>query len=215
MIARLRPPDAACSAALLLLVLLAPPVKHTMERTMTMQMLIQIPLLVIVGLLLTRALPARASSVIDDWNYRGISGLVLVTFTSAFWMLPSALDAALSSPQVAIAKYLSVPLLIGLPLALSWSRMSFIVKGMLLLECIATLFRLGWLYLIWPERLCNVYLLDDQRRLGQLLLLIGAALFLALAWKLLWGRFDSLADAGVTPTRTQPEARLLPHRIDS
>jgi hypothetical protein len=211
---RLRLPDAACSAALLFLVLLAPPVKHTLERSMTMQMLIQIPLLVIVGVLMARALPARASAVIADWNYRGISGLVLVTLTSAFWMLPKALDAAVSVPVVAMAKYLSVPLLIGLPLALSWPRMSFIVKGVLLLECIATLFRLGWLYLIWPERLCNLYLLDDQQRLGQFLLLIGTVLSLALAWKLVWGRFDSPADTGVTPPRTQRDAPLLQHRID-
>jgi hypothetical protein len=215
MIARLRLPDAACSAALLFLVLLAPPVKHALERSMTMQMLIQIPLLVIVGLLMTRALPARASAVIADWNYRGISGLALVTLTSAFWMLPKTLDAAVSVPVVAMTKYLSVPMLIGLPLALSWSRMSFIVKGVLLLECIATLFRLGWLYLIWPERLCNLYLLDDQQRLGQFLLLIGATLFLALAWKLVWGRFDAPTDTGVTPPRTHRDAALLQHRTDS
>jgi len=167
-----------------------------------------------VGLLMTRALPGRASAVIADWNYRGISGLVLVTLTSAFWMLPKALDAGVSVPVVAMAKYLSVPLLIGLPLALSWSRMSFIVKGVLRLECIATLFRLGWLYLIWPERLCNLYLLDDQQRLGPFLLLIGTVLFLALAWKLIWGRFDSLAGDAVTRPRTQPHVTLLQHHID-
>lgn len=215
MSARPHPPDAACSAALLFLVLLAPPVRHALERSMTTQMLIQIPLLVIVGLLLSRALPPRASAVVADWNYRGISGLVLVTLTSAFWMLPSALDAAVDAPLVAIAKYLSVPLLIGLPLALSWSRMTFIVKGVLLLESIATLFRLGWLYLIWPERLCNLYLLNDQQRLGQFLLLIGAMLFLGLAWKLVWGRFDPLVDADVTPPRTQRDSQLVQHRIDS
>ena len=91
--------------------------------------------------------------------------------------------------------YVSVPLLIGPPFALAWPRMSFIVRGVFLLECIATFFRLGWLYLIWPERLCNNYLLDDQQRLGQYMLLIGAALFLGLAGKLIWGRFDSLAEA--------------------
>jgi hypothetical protein len=80
--------------------------------------------------------------------------------------------------------------------------MSFIVRGVFLLECVATFFRLGWLYLIWPERLCNLYLLDDQQRLGQFLLLIGAALFLGIAWKLVWGRFASLPDAGVTPPPT-------------
>jgi len=176
-------------------VLLAPPVKRALEASMTAQMLLQIPLLVAVGVFIARLLPIRATRVIADWNYRGIGGLVLATMTSMFWMLPRTLDAAVTDPLVAVAKYASAPLLIGLPLALSWPRMGFIVRGVFLVECIATFFRLGWLYLISPDRLCNLYLLDDQQRLGQLLLLIGAALFVAIAWKLVWGRFDSLSGA--------------------
>jgi hypothetical protein len=84
-------------------------------------------------------------------------------------------------------------------LALSWPRMGFVVRGVFIVECIATLFRLGWLYLISPERLCNLYLLEDQQRLGQWLLLIGAALFLVITWKLVWGRFDSLCDVAQEP----------------
>jgi len=193
--ARPRSVDVACSAALLFLVLLAPPVKRALEASMTAQMLLQIPLLVAVGVFIARLLPIRATRVIADWNYRGIGGLVLATMTSMFWMLPRTLDAAVTDPLVAVAKYASAPLLIGLPLALSWPRMGFIVRGVFLVECIATFFRLGWLYLISPDRLCNLYLLDDQQRLGQLLLLIGAALFIAIAWKLVWGRFDSLSGA--------------------
>jgi len=193
--ARPRSVDVACSAALLFLVLLAPPVKRALEASMTAQMLLQIPLLVAVGVFIARLLPIRATRVIADWNYRGIGGLVLATMTSMFWMLPRTLDAAVTDPLVAVAKYASAPLLIGLPLALSWPRMGFIVRGVFLVECIATFFRLGWLYLISPDRLCNLYLLDDQQRLGQLLLLIGAALFVAIAWKLVWGRFDSLSGA--------------------
>ena len=200
MTARLRPVDTSCSAALLFLVLLAPPVKHALEESMTAQMLVQIPLLVIVGLLRWRGRCRPAySAVIADWNYGGVSGLVLLTVTSVFWMLPRTLDAAVTDPLVAAAKYVSVPLLIGLPLALSWPRMGFIVRGVFLVECIATFFRLGWLYLISPDRLCNLYLLEDQQRLGQLLLLIGAAVFLGVAWKLVWGRFDSLSDAAQAP----------------
>lgn len=207
MTSRLRPVVAACGAVLLFLVLLAPPVKRALEASMTAQMLVQIPLLVAVGIAIARALPARASETIADWNYNGISGLVLATVTSVFWMLPRTLDAAVVNPLVATAKYLSAPLLIGLPLALSWPRMGFIVRGVFLLECIATFFRLGWLYVISPERLCNRYLLEDQQRLGQWLMLIGAALFLAVAWKLLWGRFDSLSVAAREP---QPAHRGLP-----
>ncbi len=191
MITRLRHHDAAYLAVILFLVLLTPPVKHALEASMTIQMLVQIPLLITVGLLMMRALPASGVAATSDWNYRGISGLVLATVTSTFWMLPLSLDAAVTSPLAAVAKYLSVPLLIGLPLALSWPRMSFVIRGVFLTECIATFFRLGWLYLASPERLCNLYMLDDQQRLGHYMLWIGAALFLGIVWKLIWGRFDS------------------------
>ena len=182
-------------ATSLFLALLVPPVKHVLEASMTTQMLVQIPLLVCAGLLLREALPARALALTASWDYRGLTGLVLASFAAAFWLLPRLLDAAVTEPMVAWAKYLTVPLLIGLPFAVSWPRMSFVVRGVFLLEFIATLFRMGWLYLIWPDRLCNNYLLDDQQRLGQYLVLIGVSFCILIGWKLLWGRFDTFPQA--------------------
>jgi hypothetical protein len=84
--------------------------------------------------------------------------------------------------------------------------MGFIVRGVFLLELIATFFRMGWLYLIWPDRLCNNYLLGDQQRLGWYMVLIGATLLLWVAVKLLWGRMDTFAE-------TRPLAADVPaHR---
>jgi hypothetical protein len=184
-----------CLTALLVLVLLAPPVRHRLEATMTGQMLVQIPLLVAAGWLLSRGLPARVLARVEPWNHRGIAGLVLVTVVSAFWMLPRSLDAATSHPLMAAAKYLSVPLLIGLPFAVSWPRMSFVVRGVFLVEFVATFFRLGWLYRIAPIRLCNNYGLDDQQRLGGYMVAVGGGLLAWLAWKLLWGRFESFSSS--------------------
>ncbi|EAR21315.1 hypothetical protein [Nitrococcus mobilis] len=183
------------SATLLFLVLLMPPVKQALEASLTAQVLVQIPLLIAVGWLLRAAVPERILARTENWNYRGIAGLVLATLTAAYWMLPRVLDAATTVPLLAVAKYLSAPLLIGLPFALSWPRMGFIVRGVLLAELIATCFRLGWLYLASPVRLCNNYLLNDQQRLGECMLAIGSGLLFWLAWKLLWGRFDSLKSA--------------------
>jgi len=190
-------------AALAMLVLLAPPLRHALESSMTAQMLLQLPLLVGVGGLLAQALPVPLLARIARWNHLGISGLVLASVASAFWMLPRTLDASVTEPLVATAKYLSLPLLVGLPFALSWPRMSFIVRGVFLLEFIATFFRLGWLYLISPERLCNLYLLDDQQRLGKYMLVIGSALLLGVVGKLIWGRFESPAQT--RPTFPPPE----------
>ncbi len=158
---------------------------------MTLQMLVQIPLLGVAGWLLAQGTPARLRRVLAAWNHRGVSGLVLASLTGLVWMLPRAMDAAVDVPLVTLAKFLSVPLLLGAAIALSWPRMGFVVRGVFLVELIATCFRMGWLYLVSPVRLCSNYLLDDQQRLGKYLVGIGGAVVLILAWKLMWGRIDT------------------------
>jgi hypothetical protein len=192
-------------AALLMLVSMAPAVRQSLEASMTAQMLVQLPLLVAVGWLVSRAVPARVLARADRWNRSGISGLVLATAAAAFWMLPRSLDASASQPLMATAKYLSVPLLIGLPFALSWRRMGFVFRGLILAELVATCFRLGWLYRISPIRLCSNYGLDDQQRLGGYLLAIGVGLLMWLGWKLLWGRFETPLTARPQQGRVHPE----------
>jgi hypothetical protein len=178
-------------ATLLFAALLLPPVRAWLEASMTLQMLVQIPLLIGVGYLLASALSERLDASIARWNHHGISSLVLASLAGMFWMLPRSLDAAVSEPWMALAKFTSVPLLIGLPLGLGWPRMGFVVRGVFLLELIATFFRLGWLYLVSPVRLCNNYLLDDQQRAGQYMLVIGGVILAGVMAKLLWGRFNS------------------------
>jgi len=174
-------------AAIFFLALALPPVRHAFEISMTVQMLVQLPLLAAVGYLLGLAGRAQLGGLINAWNHRGITGLVLASLASAYWMLPRLLDLSVADPAIDAAKFCSMPLLVGLPLALSWPRASFIVRGVFMLELLATLFRLGWLYLIWPSRLCNSYLLADQQRLGVLTISAGALLLLWIAWKMLFG----------------------------
>jgi hypothetical protein len=183
-------------AALLVVAALAvPPLRRWLDATMISQMLVQIPLLALAGWLLAGALPTRWRARIDPWNRHGLASLALATFASACWMLPRALDAAVAEPAIMVAKFASVPLLIGAPLAIGWPRMNFIVRGVALAEGIATLFRLGWLYGASPVRLCSQYPIEDQQRLGACLFAIGAAALAAVAWKLLFGRFDDRIDA--------------------
>ncbi|MHB1311700.1 MAG: hypothetical protein ACYC3L_06750 [Gemmatimonadaceae bacterium] len=197
-------PYRARMAALLVLAMMMPLVRHLLEATMSAQMLVQIPLLVAAGWLLAGAVPARVLAGVDAWNHRGIAGLVLVTVVSAFWMLPRSLDAATTHPLMTAAKYVSVPLLIGVPLAVSWPRTGFVVRGIFLMEVVATFFRLGWLYLISPIRLCNNYALNDQQRLGRYMLVTGGGLLIWLAWKLVWGRFESFSNTDVRATASLP-----------
>lgn len=167
---------------------LVPPIRHALEASMTAQMLGQIPLLIVAGALFAPAFSPPLLAGIHRWNQGGVAGLVLATLVTAFWMLPRSLDASTVRPLMAVAKYLSVPFLIGLPFALSWPRMGFVVRGFFLAELLATFFRLGWLYRVSPIRLCNNYGLDDQQRLGGYMLALGGALLVWLAWKLLMGR---------------------------
>lgn len=191
----MRRAHAGPAGGLLWLVLAAPPLQRMLEASMTAQMLVQIPLLAVAGMLLGKSLPESVVSRIQPWNRGGATGLIVVTFASACWMLPLSLDAAVVSPAADLAKLVTVPLLIGLPLAASWPRMSFVLRGVLLFEALATLFRMGWLYLISPARLCNSYGLSDQRRLGECLLMAGTALLLGVAWRLLWGSPKAAAGA--------------------
>lgn len=190
------PANRITAGALLWLALGLSPVRHILEATMTSQMLVQLPLLVLAGWLVGAAIPRRLETALARWNAGGVPGLLLATFVAMAWMVPRMMDASVIHAGSALAKFASVPLLVGVPMALSWPRMGFVTRGVLLLEMIATSFRLGWLFLVAPERLCSSYLLSDQLRLGRYLLAIGVAACLVLAWKLLWGRIR--VDAVVT-----------------
>ena len=190
------------AGAILWAILTIPWMRRALESAMTLQMLVQIPLLALAGWLLAQGTPRVVDRSGSRWNHRGISGLLLASLTGMVWMLPLSMDAALDDPVVTIAKFLSVPLLIGTPIALSWPRAGFVVRGVVLVELIATMLRLGWLYLISPVRLCSNYLLDDQQRVGRILLVIGFVILLLLAWKLMWGHVGS-ADAGREDSRIE------------
>lgn len=180
------------AAVLLWVVLAISPVRHLLEATMTRQMLVQLPLLVLVGWGLRALVPVRLGAALAPWNRSGITGIVLASVTAMVWMLPRALDAALEVPWVEVAKFASVPLLVGLPLAGSWPRAGFVVRGVALLETCATALRLGWLYLAVEQPLCVNYLVSDQARLGRLLLALGIGASLLLAGKLVWGSFATV-----------------------
>ena len=76
-------------------------------------------------------------------------------------MLPRALDAALTNPLTEAAKFVSLPALVGLPLALAWQRLPIIGRGFILTNVISMLAVLGWLYIAAPVRICNNYLVGS------------------------------------------------------
>ena len=85
-------------------------------------MLVQIPLLIGMGYLLRgRCLRmlARVTPLEPARHQRLGAGQLM---SRHCWMLPRTLDVSVTLPLIAAAKFLSLPLLIGLPLALSWPR---------------------------------------------------------------------------------------------
>lgn len=167
-------------AALGWLAIVATPMARLLESSMAGHVLLQIPLLVTMGYVVATRIEDRLPSLQRRWNAGGIPGVLLASFVIAFWMIPRWLDASLSGEAMAWAKYLSLPLLAGIPLGLSWHAMHSIARGVVKVEFLAMLYRLGWLYLISPDRFCNNYLLTDQIWLGRGMLVVGLAL--SLTW---------------------------------
>ena len=100
-------------------------------------MLVQIPLLVVAGALLASWVPAALRRELDAFNANGFPGILAAGFVSSYWMLPRALEGALSDPLMELAKFCSLPLLVGLPLALSWPRLGPIARGFVLANAIS------------------------------------------------------------------------------
>lgn len=171
--------------ALAWLLVALPPMGRLLESTMLAHMLLQMPLLAAGGIALGRGLAhARPAWVQACRPYRWAL-LACAGFTMLVWMIPYLLDRAVEEAWVDVAKALSLALLGGLPLALAWPLFGPVVRGLVHMEVLATLLRLGWLYLESPARLCTRYALDDQARLGQWMLVLGAVYAVWLAMKAL------------------------------
>lgn len=134
--------------------------------------LVQMPALVIAGALLglRLTLPKTCAG----------AALILALTTAAIWMLPRSVDAALISWAGMAAKFLTLPLFCGAPLALSWPKIGPVLRGFLKGQALSMLLVLGFLYTHAPLRICKSYLVDDQLRLGVGFVYVACGL--ALIW---------------------------------
>jgi hypothetical protein len=182
------------AAAFAWLALAMPPVRAALEASMTLHMLVQLPLLALIGWVVARAwcdarahgAASRALGCIQSFNAGGITGLIAASFMMLLWMLPRSLDLARLDVSIDALKYLSVTAA-GAAVAISWPRLPAIARAVVHLEVIATFFRFGWGYAAAEERLCLVYLAGDQQRTGELLLWLGGLYAVAVTWKPMFG----------------------------
>jgi len=183
------------AGAMLYLVLISPPILRLLESRMTLHMTVLLPGLALAGYLCGIGARTLVATVSQRWNAAGVPGLIAALFTAAFWMLPRALDESLRNPGMEIGKLTSIPLLVGLLLAISWPALGPICRGVLKVHMISMIAALGWLYSVAPVRLCTSYLQSDQEQLGLVLCVLAGVV--ALAWALPWmfGSDSAAADA--------------------
>jgi hypothetical protein len=182
------------------LLLPLPVVRAALESSMTLHMLVQLPLLALVGYALGRTVlhpdvPERSPRwlrAIQTCNAGGATGLLAASFVMLLWMLPRCLDLARLDPLVDALKFISLPTA-GFAVALSWPRLPHIARAVVHLEVIATLLRFGWGYLAAEQRLCLAYLAGDQARTGELLLWAGALYALAVVWRPMFGALPAIS----------------------
>jgi len=156
----------ALAPVLLYLMLATPLARHVLESNMSAHVLIQMPLLAGLGALAALLLPMRLRTGLLEVFGGAVPLTTLALVASGYWMLPRAMDAALEGQTAEIAKFISLPLLVGAPLALAWRRLGLIGRGFVLTNMISMLAVLGWLYIAAPVRVCNNYLVDAQASAG-------------------------------------------------
>jgi hypothetical protein len=162
------------------LVLWLPPVRSGLEGEMALHMAVQMPLLIALGALVAAATHRREPRWLAAADWLGIAGIVAVVLGTSFWMLPRALDQAIADWRIDLVKFLSLPLLVGMPLGLSWRRMPPLGRAFIWANFIPKLGAVGGLYLGAPTRLCAYYRLDQQQLAGWTL--IAVAIALGLTW---------------------------------
>lgn len=200
---------AMAGTALALLCLLAwPGVRHNLEASMTRHMLLQYTLLMLAGYLFAAALPGRWRARLGLWNAHGISGLFAVALMLAVLMIPRVLDLALVDGRIEVLKYLAL-LACGAAIHLSWQAAGLLVQGFFLGNMLPMMAVVGNLYETSPVRICNAYLLDDQARLGQMLVWISAAV--AAAWFAWLVRVLTQRDAAALPDGAAAAAKPTAH----
>ncbi|HLR03605.1 MAG TPA: hypothetical protein VK111_12735 [Virgibacillus sp.] len=145
--------------------LLIPSVVNWMESIMIVHMFLQLPLLIVSGVFVGKTMIRPFSRLFSNWNANGVPCIMIAVFMTTYWMLPRAMDEALSDPYVEWFKFVSLPL-VGICIVDSWKKLNGIGKGFLFFNYLPMFGLMAWLYIDSPVQVCNYYLTTEQRVLG-------------------------------------------------
>lgn len=159
---------------LILFIFLAlPPVANLAESIMAIHMHMQMPLLAIAGMLMTPLLQRKFPSFFRKWNADGVPGILLALIVIGYWLIPRAMDDALMSFPVQVFKFISWPLLVGVPLVDSWGKISKLWKSITFITLTVVYMAMAAIYIFAEDQLCNNYLIVEQQTLGWSFLFIA------------------------------------------
>jgi hypothetical protein len=145
------------------------------ETSMFSHMLVQFPLLLISGYRIFCNVSGVFPRVGKQWNRFtqllisfdsfGISGLLLLLLVSAFWMVPRMLEESLTNMNIEFLKFISL-LVLGSVVPSSLNRANWVIQLFFLGNFCGMTAIVGLIYQETPQRLCNSYLIDDQKYTG-------------------------------------------------
>lgn len=143
------------------------------ESTMVTHMLVQFPLLIVLGATIFEP-KAQLNAFLAEVDPLGAIAFISFTGWVLFWMMPLNLDLATIEPAIRALKLISVPIGIGWCLRWLWHQATTVLKCVVVFEVWASITRLGWLYVESPQQLCSSYLIGEQQSVGKILLIISA-----------------------------------------
>jgi hypothetical protein len=149
----------------LLGLLLSPPIRELFLTRMSLHMNLQLPLFVLCGMGLIAPWRVFLTQLFSPVNQFGLTGLLSAMGLFGIWMVPRALDAAVIYLSIDLLKVASL-LLTGIFLAISWRPAGAVLQAFFIGNMIWMSLTVGILVADSPSRLCNAYLIEDQRVAG-------------------------------------------------
>lgn len=179
----------------LVLIAVLPPLSPVWQAHLTTHILVQYAFLVGAGTIWGAALAGVRRAY---WS--APAALLAAALALAFWLMPRWIDAALAAPMVDLVKAVCLVGLVGMPLGWGWTQAGPVLRGFAWANAVSMLAVMGWLELAVPARLCNSYLLSDQRQLGLAFVSLALALLVAGLGQVLLGRHLARLSAGLPDT---------------